>query len=124
MLDISLMNHLLKAVQNSCFSIFVGDSDQLPSVGPGAVLANLIDSACLPVVRLTQIFRQAQSSNIIINAHRVNQGLMPLVPNKGEKSDSLYDAIEIASKNKLNICICGSLYLAGEFLKINQTTPS
>ena len=43
---------------------------------------------------------------------------------EGEKSDSLYDAIEIASKNKLNTCICGSLYLAGEFLKINQTTPS
>ena len=62
---------------------FVGD-DQLPSVGPGAVVANLIDSEVLSVVRLTQIFRQAQSSQIIINAHRVNE-LMPYF-DKGVKS--------------------------------------
>ena len=87
MLDISLMNSLLRAVSKTCVVIFVGDIDQLPSVGPGAVLANLIDSKCLPVVRLNQIFRQAQSSKIIVNAHRVNQGLMPLDINKGDKSD-------------------------------------
>lgn len=87
MLDISLMNSLLKAVAKTCVVIFVGDIDQLPSVGPGAVLANLIDSKCLPVVRLNQIFRQAQSSKIIVNAHRVNQGLMPLEIDKSDKSD-------------------------------------
>lgn len=85
MLDIVLLNSLLKAIPTQTAVIFVGDIDQLPSVGSGAVLADLINSNVFTVVRLTEIFRQAASSRIIVNAHRVNQGKMPL-PNQ-EDSD-------------------------------------
>jgi exodeoxyribonuclease V alpha subunit len=67
--------------------LIVGDVDQLPSVGPGAVLADLIGSGAVPTVRLTEIFRQALSSRIIVNAHRINQGEIPLATAKGETSD-------------------------------------
>ncbi len=77
MIDIILMNSLLKAVPPSMRLILVGDIDQLPSVGPGNVLRDMIDSGAFPVVRLTRIFRQAQESRIVMNAHRINQGKMP-----------------------------------------------
>jgi exodeoxyribonuclease V alpha subunit len=86
MLDISLLYHLVKAIPNRAAIIFVGDIDQLPSVGAGAVLADLIRSEKIATVRLTEIFRQAAESKIIINAHRINQGKMPL-PNESSKSD-------------------------------------
>ena len=78
MIDITLMHHLLKAVSRTTALILVGDVDQLPSVGPGAVLADIIGSGVAPVVHLKEIFRQARESAIIVNAHRVNQGLPPL----------------------------------------------
>jgi exodeoxyribonuclease V alpha subunit len=88
MIDVVLMNALLKAVPAPSALILVGDVDQLPSVGPGQVLADVIDSGALPVVRLTEVFRQAAQSRIIVNAHRINQGLMPeLETAKGAKSD-------------------------------------
>ncbi|CAI8817662.1 SF1B family DNA helicase RecD2 [Methylococcus capsulatus] len=87
MTDTVLMNQLLKAVPDEAGLLIVGDVDQLPSVGPGAVLADLIDSGAVPTVRLTEIFRQAQSSRIIVNAHRINQGQMPLLAPRGEASD-------------------------------------
>jgi len=74
MVDILMMQHLLNAIPNKCAIIFVGDIDQLPSIGPGSVLSNLIDSNVIPTVRLTQIYRQAASSQIIVNAHRINSG--------------------------------------------------
>ncbi len=74
MVDIFLMNALLKAVQAGTRLILSGDVDQLPSVGPGNVLRDIIDSENFPTVRLTKIFRQAQESEIITNAHRINQG--------------------------------------------------
>lgn len=77
MLDIPLAYHLLKAVPHNASLVFVGDVDQLPSVGPGNFLHDLIDSERVPVVRLTEIFRQARHSQIITNAHRVNRGQMP-----------------------------------------------
>src|SRR5512144_42906 len=77
MIDVLLMHALLKAVPDHAALILVGDVDQLPSVGPGQVLADIIGSDAVPVVRLTEIFRQAAESRIIINAHRINQGLMP-----------------------------------------------
>jgi len=86
MLDIVLLNHVLKAVPTHAALIFVGDIDQLPSVGSGAVLADLIASEVIVTVRLTEVFRQAASSKIITNAHRVNQGEMP-IPNEGNDSD-------------------------------------
>ena len=83
MIDILLMYNLLKAVPDSMRIILVGDVDQLPSVGAGNVLRDLIDSGVFPVVRLTRIFRQAQTSRIIMNAHRINQGQMPEIQNAG-----------------------------------------
>lgn len=77
MLDINLMYNLLKAVPLGCRLILVGDVDQLPSVGPGAVLKDIIRSGKMPVVRLENVFRQAQVSPIVVNAHRINHGQMP-----------------------------------------------
>jgi exodeoxyribonuclease V alpha subunit len=77
MVDIVLFSRLLAAVPPSSRLILVGDSDQLPSVGPGNVLADLISSDVIPVTRLTEIFRQAGESSIVVNAHRINAGLMP-----------------------------------------------
>ncbi|MDR1915630.1 MAG: ATP-dependent RecD-like DNA helicase [Synergistaceae bacterium] len=78
MIDSLLMFHLLRAIPESAHLILVGDINQLPSVGPGNVLKDLISSGVLPVVELNEIFRQAQTSGIITNAHRVNSGLAPL----------------------------------------------
>ena len=77
MVDVPLMASLLKAVPDAAAVIFVGDVDQLPSVGPGQVLADFIASGVVPVARLTEIFRQAAESRIIVNAHRINHGQMP-----------------------------------------------
>lgn len=77
MLDLFLANSLLKAIPPTAHLLLVGDIDQLPSVGPGDVLADLINSAQIPVIRLTQIFRQAQSSGIIRAAHQINRGQYP-----------------------------------------------
>jgi len=77
MVDVPLMASLLKALPDRAALILVGDVDQLPSVGPGQVLADLIGSTAIAVARLTEIFRQAAESRIIVNAHRINQGLMP-----------------------------------------------
>lgn len=77
MLDLFLANSLFKAVSLDAQLLLVGDIDQLPSVGPGAVLQDLIASEKIPVVRLTQVFRQAQTSQIVSNAHRINQGQFP-----------------------------------------------
>jgi exodeoxyribonuclease V alpha subunit len=77
MVDVPLMHALLKAVPEKAALLLVGDVDQLPSVGPGQVLADVIGSGAVPVVRLTEVFRQAAQSRIIASAHRINQGLMP-----------------------------------------------
>ncbi|ESQ13319.1 MAG TPA: ATP-dependent RecD-like DNA helicase [Chromatiaceae bacterium] len=77
MVDTVLMNQLLRAVPTRAALLLVGDRDQLPSVGPGAVLADLIGSNRVPSVRLTEIFRQSTASRIIVNAHRINQGQLP-----------------------------------------------
>jgi exodeoxyribonuclease V alpha subunit len=79
MVDVVLMNQLLRAIPDRAALLVVGDMDQLPSVGPGAVLADMIASQALPTVRLTEIFRQAASSQIVVNAHRINRGVMPLM---------------------------------------------
>ncbi len=75
MIDIPLMDALMSAIPEKAALVLVGDVDQLPSVGPGKVLGDIIDSGKIPVARLTEIFRQAAESRIIVNAHRVNQGL-------------------------------------------------
>lgn len=97
MIDIMLMYNLLKAVPDTMALILVGDVDQLPSVGAGNVLRDIIDSGCFPVVRLTRIFRQAQTSRIIMNAHRINEGKMPDI-NNGRNADFFFMDMERAAK--------------------------
>lgn len=87
MVDVPLMNHLLRALPSNASLLLVGDVDQLPSVGPGMVLRHLIDSAVVPVVRLTEVFRQAAHSRIITSAHRINEGRMPEFGPKNTESD-------------------------------------
>ena len=110
MIDILLFYSLLKAVPVTMRLIFVGDIDQLPSVGPGNVLRDLIDSEKITVVRLTRIFRQAQSSRIVMSAHRINQGLHPDVTNgkdtdffflENEDSQSVIEELVNLVKNRL-----------------------
>ena len=88
MLDISMMYSLLQAVPEHCNLILVGDIDQLPSVGPGSVLKDFIGANVIPTARLTEIFRQAAQSKIIINAHKINKGYMPILTfDKQEQTD-------------------------------------
>ena len=88
MVDIVLMNQLLKAIPTNCSLLLVGDVDQLPSVGPGSVLANIIDSKQIAISKLTEIFRQAATSQIITNAHKINAGKLPnLINNNDTKTD-------------------------------------
>ncbi|MCP3960388.1 MAG: ATP-dependent RecD-like DNA helicase [bacterium] len=87
MLDTPLAGHLLQALPDSARLILVGDVDQLPSVGPGRVLGDLIDSGELPVVRLTEIFRQARKSLIVVNAHRVIHGELPIRGARPDEAD-------------------------------------
>ncbi len=84
MVDISLMAALLAALRGDCRLVLVGDPDQLPSVGPGNVLDHLIRSGAVPAVSLTEIFRQARESAIVMNAHSVNQGVVPQLTNKSK----------------------------------------
>jgi exodeoxyribonuclease V alpha subunit len=90
MVDVPLMSHLLRALPSQASLLLVGDVDQLPSVGPGMVLRNFIESGSVPVVRLTEIFRQASNSRIITNAHRVNQGLLPELSQTEKDSDFFF----------------------------------
>ena len=87
MVDVLLMRSLLRAVPDASALLIVGDADQLPSVGPGQVLADIIASNVIAVVRLTEVFRQAAGSRVITNAHRINSGQMPELTNDKALSD-------------------------------------
>lgn len=89
MIDITLMNNLTKALPTTMRLVLVGDIDQLPSVGAGNVLRDIIDSGVIPVVRLTRIFRQAQSSRIVMSAHAINRGCFPDISN-GQHTDFFF----------------------------------
>jgi exodeoxyribonuclease V alpha subunit len=109
MIDIVLMNQLLKAIPTSAVLFLIGDVDQLPSVGPGCVLSDVIASQVVPVVRLTEIFRQAATSQIIVNAHRINEGKIPV---KSPDSEVLTDFYFVPAEapdditNKLMQIVC------------------
>ena len=90
MLDLPLAYSLVKALADETRLILVGDVDQLPSIGPGRVLADLLDSGEVEVARLTEIFRQAQASQIVVNAHRIRAGLMPINAPKGSEDSDFY----------------------------------
>lgn len=90
MVDLPLMYHVLKAVPRPMHLILVGDKDQLPSVGPGNLLRDFIDSGAVEVVRLDEIFRQEKESLIVQNAHRINQGEKLVYPEKGDTESDFY----------------------------------
>lgn len=117
MVDLYLAFALVKALPEGAQVIFVGDADQLPSVGAGNVLRDLIDSGTVPVVRLTEIFRQAAESTIITNAHRVNRGEMPDLPptSQWRTHDCLYIAQDdpLVAAQKLADVVCRSLPTLG-----------
>jgi exodeoxyribonuclease V alpha subunit len=94
MVDVMLMQALLRAVPDKKALLIVGDIDQLPSVGPGQVLADIISSGAVPMVRLTEVFRQAAKSRIITSAHRINQGLMPDLSPPGTDSDFYFVRVD------------------------------
>jgi len=100
MVDVVLMQKLVAAIPDRAAVVFVGDVDQLPSVGPGAVLADLIASEVIPTVCLTEIFRQAAESMIVVNAHRINQGEMPLTAEGEELSD--FYVVKAASPEEIH----------------------
>jgi exodeoxyribonuclease V alpha subunit len=101
MIDTLLMYHLLKATPLHAHLILVGDVDQLPSVGPGNVLRDIITSGIFTVVRLTEIFRQAQESMIIVNAHKVNQGEFPILKDPERKDPSDFYFIQEEEPEKI-----------------------
>jgi exodeoxyribonuclease V alpha subunit len=90
MVDVPLMHALIRAVPPGAALLLVGDVDQLPSVGPGRVLADIIESNAVPVVRLTEVFRQAAASRIIVNAHRINHGEMPELNTSADTPTDFY----------------------------------
>ena len=94
MVDVPLMRAVLRALPDPAALVLVGDVDQLPSVGPGQVLADVIASGAVPVVRLTEIFRQAAESRIVTNAHRINQGFMPDLSSAGGGDFYFVDAAD------------------------------
>ncbi len=91
MIDLALLDALLSAVRPGTKLVLVGDADQLPSVGPGRVLGDLIDSGVLPVASLTEVYRQARDSGIVRNAHRVNQGILPVSHDRESEPGALPD---------------------------------
>ncbi len=98
MVDVSLMEAVLRALPLGCRLVMVGDKDQLPSVGAGNVLGDMIDSGLIPVVQLTEIFRQSMESLIITNAHKIINGDMPDIMQKDK------DFFFISENNKADIC--------------------
>lgn len=124
MLDMEMLYHLLQALSPQCRCILVGDADQLPSVGAGAVLHDIIQSGVVPVVRLETIFRQQEGGRIVTNAHRINHGLMPVVNEDLEfrfvdipdeaagaaKISQLYRAECAETKDKFSVQVLAPMY--------------
>ena len=115
MIDIWLMNSILSALPPSTRLILVGDSDQLPSVGPGQILIDIIESQKLPVTRLKEVYRQAQDSNIIRNAHRINNGEFPVSMEKDPQAGILRDFFILDRENN-QATLASLLEIAGKRL--------
>ncbi len=106
MVDVPLMHSLLKALPREAALLLVGDVDQLPSVGPGRVLGDLIESGAIPVARLVEVFRQAARSRIVVSAHRINQGQMPDLGKPATQSDFYFvpaQAPEVALQRTIRL---------------------
>ena len=94
MIDVTLMHHLLRAIPPTAAVLLVGDADQLPSVGPGQVFRDILAADTLPIVRLTEVFRQAAHSRIVVNAHRINRGELPTWDRAGGEDFYFVEAAE------------------------------
>jgi exodeoxyribonuclease V alpha subunit len=90
MIDVTLMHHLLRAIPSTAAVLLVGDADQLPSVGPGQVFRDILAADTVPIVRLTEVFRQAAHSRIVVNAHRINHGDLPQWDRAGGDAQDFY----------------------------------
>jgi exodeoxyribonuclease V alpha subunit len=123
MVDLPLMYHLLKAVPQRMRLILVGDKDQLPSVGPGGLLKDIIESGKVEVVTLTEIFRQEKGSLIVHNAHRVNQGLSLVHPPRGVKDADFYFISQNDDKKAFSMImkLCG--YSIPQRFGVNALSP-
>jgi exodeoxyribonuclease V alpha subunit len=150
MLDIFLMHALLKALPHDAHLVLIGDTDQLPSVGAGNVLHDMLASGKIPHVRLTHIFRQAQDSMIVVNAHKVNRGEFPIAALEGARRDFIFiketdpsnalprmldlfnttfkryhiDANEVAVLVPMHKGVVGTMHLNQELQKVLNPTPS
>lgn len=123
MVDLPLMYHLLKAVSPRMHLILVGDKDQLPSVGPGMLLRDIIDSQKAEVVRLNQIFRQEKDSLIVSNAHRINQGEKLIYPSKGDKDSDFYFIGQEDEQKAFNLIVNLCSYKIPQKLRLNPLSP-
>ena len=126
MVDVPLMHALLNALPRGTRLLMVGDADQLPPVGCGDVLRDCMDSGRLPVIRLTEIFRQAAQSRIITNAHRINQGQMPIL--SSEDSDFIFEEIlppERILERVRDLCVkeCGKLGTSEPLMDVQVLAP-
>ena len=126
MVDVPLMHALLNALPRGIRLLMVGDADQLPPVGCGDVLRDCMDSGRLPVIRLTEIFRQAAQSRIITNAHRINQGQMPIL--SSEDSDFIFEEIlppERILERVRELCVkeCGKLGTSEPLMDVQVLAP-
>ena len=113
MVDLLLMRSLLKAVRPGTRLVLVGDADQLPSVGAGNVLRDILDSRVLPVARLTEVFRQAAQSHIVVNAHRINSGQMPIIQNRD--TDFFFEKKENLTAIAQSVCALVTRRLPGYY---------
>lgn len=105
MVDLMLMNQLLKAIPAGCRLILVGDADQLPAVGAGNVLRDILESGVIPAVRLNHIFRQARESLITLNAHRINRGEMPRLNEKNRDFFFVDEAVpDLVAQKVVRLC--------------------
>ena len=124
MLDILLTEALCRALKPGTRLLLIGDSDQLPSVGPGNVLRDLVNSDVIPVIRLNEIFRQAGRSRIVTNAHLINRGEMPVLDNIDEENDFLFyecPTADIALSSVLNLC--GDYAYLGKINELQVLSP-
>ena len=117
MMDILLMYYLLRATPDGCRVVLVGDVDQLPAVGPGSVLKDIIRSETTPVVRLTEIFRQAGQSPIVVNAHRINRGRFPDV--RSSRDFQLREVVDDEAAAALVVQLCRE-ELPGEGIDVGR----
>lgn len=123
MLDINLTYHLLKAVSGGCRLIFVGDVDQLPSVGAGSVLQDIIRSQKMPVVRLENVFRQAEVSPIVRNAHNINRGQMPEFISGGESEFALAEFMDENQAAEFVARTYAQMTADGDWRKVQVLSP-